>query len=904
MSAPTTFTATATDRTTPEGLPPTSGDHYAPIGFTRFTNDSGLLTKRAQLDDNGALALSSAAYLTAGRYETGSATSIVELGEHLPDLTPNQAVGWGVSKTNPHGIIRTATVVAAGTVPDAIARTKEHFEWSDGPGFLMIDLDVKDALPHLPQLPDEPTIEELRKVLIEAVPALGTVPMLGLPSASAYLYRTSDGKCFQGLTGARLYVAVTRARDIPEIGRRLIDRLVLAGYGFAFVSRSGLVTLRTLVDASVWSPERLDFVGGASCGDGVEQRRGIPQVWNADAPTVLTLDSIKDVVGAGRERLIRLTSDLLLGAADRAAAARTAWRLDQTAQGRTVDARWPALQVQHDGREPRIALGLLHEIVLTDGTTVTVADVLANPTRFIEQTCHDPLEPDYLGGDGRLARIYQNAATGQILIHSFAHGGAVFTLGESLDDLDVFTVSGETSDPVVANLPQDDHLTDMGNAARFAQHFAEALQYTDGEWMEWDLRRWARCSAVRAETLAKEVARKQYAAALALPSSNKGEIERRKNALSWALRSEGKDRLKGMIDLARGELSINSDCLDADPFRFNVANGTIDLRTGTLHPHRSTDRITKISNVPYSETAECPIWCRFLEQTFDGDAEMINGFQRMIGYTLTGSTSEQVLFLLHGTGANGKSTALETFRDLLGDYAMQANFKTFLTHKGEGPRNDIARLRGARLVTAAEVSRGKELDETVVKTLTGGDRVTARFLYREEFEYAPQFKVWLAANHKPEVRGNDPAIWRRMRLIPFAVTIPDHERDPNLRKALAAELPGILRWAIEGCLTWQREGLGLPAAVKNATANYRAELDILAAFIGDACRLSPTLRVGCTDLFAAYSSWAADRSDTSLTVKEFSSQLETHDPGLIRKLKTNGIKVWQGVGLSAVEDLV
>jgi putative DNA primase/helicase len=287
-----------------------------------------------------------------------------------------------------------------------------------------------------------------------------------------------------------------------------------------------------------------------------------------------------------------------------------------------------------------------------------------------------------------------------------------------------------------------------------------------------------------------------------------------------------------MLARAQAErgVAITHNALEVDPWRLTVMNGTLDLRTGEMGEHRREDLYTRFVPVEYDPVAECREWLVFLNRVLNGNEELIAFLQRAMGYSLTGSTGEQCLFFLHGSGANGKSTFLEILRALLGDYAVQADFATFLENRNDGPRNDIARLFGARVVTSSEVGEGKKVNESLVKSLTGTDRVAARFLYAEAFEFLPTFKLWLAANHKPVIRGTDTAIWRRIRLVPFTVEIPEGERDPELPNRLRAELPGILAWAVQGCLLWLESGLGVPDQVRAATDAYRRESDILGAF--------------------------------------------------------------------------
>jgi putative DNA primase/helicase len=295
----------------------------------------------------------------------------------------------------------------------------------------------------------------------------------------------------------------------------------------------------------------------------------------------------------------------------------------------------------------------------------------------------------------------------------------------------------------------------------------------------------------------------------------------RKPEVAWALKSDSHERRAAMLKDAGALLPMPSDTLDSDPYLFNVENGTLDLRTGLQRPHNPADRITKLAPVVYDPTATAATWDQFLARIFTGDRELIRFIQRAVGYSLTGLTTEQVMFLLWGTGQNGKSTFITTLQALFGDYARQTAFDTFLAASKSTPgaaRPDIVRLRGARLISALEAPAGARLAETVVKSLTGGDIISARDLYSSGSEFRMEGKLWLAANNKPEIRGTDLAIWRRIRLVPFTVTIPEEEKDPQLADKLRAELPGILNWAVEGLAVWQREGLGVPVAVERATA--------------------------------------------------------------------------------------
>ena len=331
-----------------------------------------------------------------------------------------------------------------------------------------------------------------------------------------------------------------------------------------------------------------------------------------------------------------------------------------------------------------------------------------------------------------------------------------------------------------------------------------------------------------------------------------------------------------MIALARSEpeVLVRPEQLDADPMSLNVDNGTIDLRTARLDEHSRASLCTKLVPIAFDPEAQCPRWLKFLDEVFAGDATRVDFVQRWFRYSLTGLTSEQCLPLLIGSGSNGKTTLLEMLRLLLGEYAVQSDFSTFLAKAARGPRNDLARLFGARVVTSSEAGEDKRLDESLIKQITGDEVIAARKLYQESFEYQPTFKVWLAANHRPVIRETDLGIWRRIRLIPFDVVIQPARRDKDLRAKLTAELSGILGWALDGCLAWQRDGLGTPAIVQEATDEYRVDSDVLGAFLEECCERAPHYRENATMLYDAYRTWTDRNGVRAITSTAFGRKLK------------------------------
>lgn len=400
------------------------------------------------------------------------------------------------------------------------------------------------------------------------------------------------------------------------------------------------------------------------------------------------------------------------------------------------------------------------------------------------------------------------------------------------------------------------YLADLGNARRLVKAHRHELRYVPlrGTWLIWDGTRWAWDESGETHLKAKGVVDGLFTEAAST---------RDDKLFAFAKRSGQSNRIAGMLKLAESEpgIPVAPAALDADPWALNVRNGTIDLRTGRLLPHDPARLITKMAPVEHDPDATCPTWDTFLNMIFGNDASLIAFLQRAVGYTLTSDIREQVLLILYGTGANGKTTFLETISAMMGDYAKAADFSTFAVSQGEKIPNDLARLVGARFVRTSELESGKRLAEETIKRLTGGEPILARFMRQEFFEFLPAFKLFIAANHKPVIRGRDKGIWRRIRLVPFLITVPDEQQDRDLPPKLQAELPGILAWAVRGCLDWQRQGLSVPTAVVSATKEYNEEQDVLADFLADFCVEKPTAFVSNETLYAAYHSWCDTSGD-------------------------------------------
>jgi putative DNA primase/helicase len=481
----------------------------------------------------------------------------------------------------------------------------------------------------------------------------------------------------------------------------------------------------------------------------------------------------------------------------------------------------------------------------------------------------------------------------------FLDGGAasVVRLWETLRNDDQELTAAVEGRLTRVSDPSQLQCTDFGNAERLVLRYGQDVRfcYPANSWFIWNGQRWGEDTTGEVIRRAKATVQGLYAEASDAPTR-----ERREELGKWAVRSEAEARINAMITLAQSEpgVPILPAAFDRDPWLLNCLNGVVDLRTGQLRPHRREDFMTKLAPVTYNRQARSVLWDTFLARILP-DRELRDFVQRATGYSATGDTREEVLFFPHGPTATGKSTFLAAIAATLGDYAATADFETFLRRErlAGGPRNDIARLVGRRFVVSLEVDDGKHLAEALIKQITGGDVVTARFLHKESFEFVPQLKLWLAANDRPLVRDDDDAIWRRILQVPFTTQIPKGDQDPTVKARLRnpAE-PGaaILAWIVQGCLDWQHKGLEVPAAVRNTTAAYRKEMDPLGEFLAECCTQDPKARVRKTALWAAYQDWAKPGGGRRLGRNKFTERRRQRG---CDEWSDGNARFWLGVGL-------
>lgn len=441
-------------------------------------------------------------------------------------------------------------------------------------------------------------------------------------------------------------------------------------------------------------------------------------------------------------------------------------------------------------------------------------------------------------------------------------------------------------------------LTETGNAERLVARYRDRIRYCPPRrrWLMWALHRWVWDERGEIQRFAKATVRGIYGEA-----ERCDDEEKRKAISKHARDSEKAARRAAMITLAQSEdgIAVLPNELDADPWAFNVLNGTIDLRTGELRPHRREDLITKLSPVVYDAAARSELWEQYLRDATGGDEELAAYLQRSVGYALQGTITEKAFWFLHGPPDGMKSTFIDAVDGALGEYHVPTSFETWLVQSSTGGnRGDLVRLMGARLVSSVEVRKGAKFDEAMIKSITGGDAITAAAKYEAELSFYATFALWLAANDAPVIRDDDEGAWSRVRRVPFVHPLPKDRQDPTMRARLRepAARAAILAWAVQGCLAWQKQGIGTCAAVEASTAEYRTDMDRVAGFFAERCVFAVDGKAERKALRTGYEEWCKENGiKVPLSGKELGARLR--DKG-VTDAKSDGRRFWAGVRLS------
>jgi putative DNA primase/helicase len=822
-----------------------TGADRLPVVVTRYVSGNGPLAKRYDIVD-GSVRKTPAAQMTRGTAER-MRIDFVDLGCVLADADSRTALGYGCFGDRYGDRVR--ITVSGREQPDRglLARTQAHFRYTPSPGIVMLDHD-----PHPRGRSYTPGgLAEAATRILGAVYARSARLERGSISAGVHL----PGEAPRTGGGFHVYLPVLDASDIPRFGRVLFRRLWLAGYGYIAISSAGTFLARAPIDAAVFAPERLDFAGRPVLGAGIEWT---PPVTEYHPGTYLDTRAIPDLTPDEEEMYAALVAAAKLAAEPERARVREEWI---ARQAKRMERRGAVARQAHECLRALPSDGDHHDLPETyvfdfrDLGPVTGSEILADPTRYDGAVLADPFEgPEY----GRSTAIfYANIADVNPIVHSYAHGGCTYRVG---------------------SFPRTE--TGLARAYAYRHGLDHRYDHHAGAWHVWDGHVWAR-----------DDTRLAYDDARGLIRHLCGDVPQysRASLVTAVERLAQADRV----------LATTSEQWDRDPWLLGTPGGTVDLRTGRMREPDPSDYITLRTSVAPADTAHAPMWDVFLSETAGEDMEWVRYVQRVCGYALTGSTREHVLLFAWGNGGNGKTTLVRVLTDILGGYARTAPMDMFCAGRGDRHPTELAMLRGARLVTATETADGRTWDDARLKIMTGGDRIAARYMHRDFFEYNPQFKVIVSGNAKPALRRVDDAMRRRLQLVPFGRQ--PETPDPDLGTKLAAEYPAILRWMIDGCLEWQRSGLCPPPCVRDASRTYCDEQDVLADFVAEHCEVGSDLYAATGDVYHWWRIYASERGEEVGTVRSLVGALSRYGCTSVRRtIDGRTVRCIRGLRLSAI----
>lgn len=841
----------------------------------------GPLTKRAFLDDQKLVIDSSGCALTSGTARTVTISDgMAGLSRLYQALSPEEAVvlaNTDLGQSEREVCTEANFTDRVSKNPEVITRSRRFLPSSTQPGLVLLEVD-DHGLPEGSSAPDAGKMREMLDKLL---------PELGIPGAAQLLTHSTSshiqddsGKVLKGEGGKHLTLLISRQSDMSHLREVMDFRQWANGLGAIYITKDGRQIMRTVFDLSVLSPERLVFEAGAQLCDGLVQKRPDPQVTEGHALDMTKLPNLTE-----EERRKAKAAQSAALAKTKAEATRIREAYLQTEVERLVREHGATDQAAHLSVLHRIEYGLLSdddELIFSDShppEKVRIRDVLSNPNAYIGRPMCDPVEPEY----GPSKAMILRGPGGIPFINSFAHGERKYQFarlnsGVGADKHALFAFS------------------DLANAHRIVKAFGNELMATEMGWFTYNGKKWERGDQPaehRVLNLARLVLQEPEFLSLEEKIRNNrfsSEIEaantkaQHKAWRNFAQNCENKSKMKTALEIARTLLWRSADELNPDPLLFNVCNGTIDLRTGTLRPHDRDDLITMMADVEFHPDEKAPEFESALMSIFDNDSSVVDFFRRAAGYSLTGLTTEQQILVLWGDGSNGKSTILGVFQEIMGaDYCSSAPPKLLEASKSDRHPTEIADLYGRRLVIASETEEGSTLREAFLKLATGSDSMKGRFMHQDFFQFKPTHKFMLQTNHKPEVKGTDYAVWRRLLLVPFEVTFGDARavesgeatrlKDKNLSEKLANEREGILAWMVRGCLEWRKDGLNPPEKIIAATASYRDEQDRIRQFIEDRLELKIGAELERALLYQAYDRWAKANGYHPLGIGKFNKQL-------------------------------
>ena len=829
------------------------------IHFTHFHAPN--VAKRYELVNEHAVKKPAATF-KSGPYKKTSVTSMGEFAVFLKTLQPGDFITAGVNQNQPSGM--------CGLGEKDVHRTKETFPFATGKsGLGIFDGDNLEEL----------KLNNIDSFAIALERLIGNADYALSPSASSFI--SKPGECGK-LRGMHAFVFVDDANRIPETLEILHNRAIILGYGYPFITKAGIVLIRSLVDLAMKTSNQPCYEGGAILAEGLTQDRKISYRQHCDEPRYLNVVPLSLEEDAEFE--IK-TKELTDSVAEAAAAIRASWLEEHgkklAAKGFEPGTIKNILDAALSVEQPILSSDF--EIYTDNYGIKTVRKLLADPEVYHEATCGDPLDPD--DGVGK-AKIYTLNKDGRPAIHSFAHGGATYILEEDLfRDL----TDGDTRDLTQKDISSkgldsnnsEGYLTDVANGARFAREFNDQLLFIRDTQiiLRYDNSMgWEQAPSTAPIQAAKIIVQAMRDTAA---EAYRQDLGNAKAMLAEATRTSKEPNLKAMINMAKTEdgMSVALEELDADPYLLGVLNGVVNLKTQTLILPSPDILVTKRTNMRFDPDAECPGFECFLNQILPNQLER-EFVIRWLGYLLSGLVTLQFFLFLFGSGSNGKSVLVELMYWLLGDYAQKINtemlMKQYRSSQSASP--DLVSLAGRRLIYCNETTEGKRLDDARVKELTGGDTITGRVPYAiQAVSFRPTHKLVMVGNHAPIIQDDSYGMWRRIKLIPFTQKFKEGDPgfDPDLLDKLKAENAGILNLLLAGFADFQKSGIQAPQSLEDATNVYRSEQDLLEQWIAENCTVSPTVSAKKDNLYSDYECWCRESGVMAISRPRFSRKLTT-----------------------------
>ena len=851
--------------------------------LVKITKRGGSLSKRISRDGDGQLKVDASA---CGMSRGNALTFVVKdgmagLARLYADLRENEAVVFSNTDlgTDPREVCTESVFKDEKKQnPNVITRSKRFLPSASAPGLQLFEVD-DHGLPPGKRAPDANQLVEMLAELLPELDVPGAARLM-THSTSSHIYDTNTGQQIKGDGGKHIAMLLSDQSASGRLKTLLDVRQWANGHGHIYISRDGRQIERTVLDLSVFAPERLVFEAGAVLGDGLEQRRPAPTAVEGHPLDMSRLPS-----PTLTERELANKAKAIAKQASSADAEEIRSKYLREEAEKLIAQRG----IDQDEADRIVALRA--EIAsLDDGDTLTFTDKRADDTQtvgyvldrieqYIGRAMCDPLEPDY----GPSKAMILRGPGGQPYIQSFAHGGRRLTFCR---------IQGQEGAVDQALFP----FTDLANAHRIANAFGDSLIATATGWNVFTGSHWQRADHL-AEQKALNLSRlilqdPQYLALRSRIEQNDFADKDKwwkaqKLAGKWttfAAQSENQAKITAALNMAKTLLWRDVWEMNTDPWLFNVMNGTIDLRTGVLRPHDREDFITMLAPIDFTPDATCPTFEKTVLEIFDGDDQLCRFLQRFLGYSLTGLTIEQQMLIAWGDGANGKTTILGTIQKILGrDYFGAAPPRLLEATRWDRHPTEIADLYGKRVVIASETEEGAQLREAFLKLATGSDWLKGRFMHKDFFEFEPTHKFILQTNHKPEVKGTDYAIWRRLLLLPFEIIFGDKTaidagdasrlKDTSLSTKLSSEREGILAWMVRGCIEWQRQGLAPPTKVRGATDSYREEQDRMGQFVADHCEYKEGHQVEQAVIYKQYQYWCSNNGYHPMGSNKFRKQL-------------------------------